>query len=101
MTDWTERWQSALMDNYGTPNLLLVRGSGARVWDDAGTEYVDLVAGIAVNSLGHGDPRLVAAVTEQLSTLGHTSNLAATPPAIAIWRPVVRTNERISPPERM
>jgi acetylornithine aminotransferase len=84
MTDWTERWQSALMDNYGTPNLLLVRGSGARVWDDAGTEYVDLVAGIAVNSLGHGDPRLVAAVTEQLSTLGHTSNLAATPPAIAL-----------------
>ncbi len=81
---WQERWQGALMDNYGTPPLLLVRGHGARVWDDDGVEYVDLVAGIAVNALGHADPRLVAAVTEQLSTLGHTSNLAATEPAIAL-----------------
>ena len=81
---WTHRWQSALMDNYGTPALMLVRGEGARVWDDEGREYVDLVAGIAVNALGHADPRLVAAVTEQLTTLGHTSNLAATEPAIAL-----------------
>ncbi len=81
---WSQRWQSALMDNYGTPPLLLVRGEGSRVWDYEGREYVDLVAGIAVNSLGHADPRLVAAVTDQLSTLGHTSNLAATQPAITL-----------------
>ena len=81
---WSERWQGSLMDNYGTPPLLLVRGSGARVWDEDGTEYVDLLAGIAVNALGHGDPRLVQAVATQLSTLGHTSNLAATLPPIAL-----------------
>jgi acetylornithine/N-succinyldiaminopimelate aminotransferase len=81
---WGDRWQGALMDNYGTPPMMLVRGAGARVWDVDGTEYIDLLAGIAVNSLGHGDPRLVAAVSQQLSTLGHTSNLAATPPPIAL-----------------
>ena len=84
MTGWQERWQGALMDNYGTPPLMLVRGRGARVWDADGNEYIDLLAGIAVNALGHGDPRLVEAVTRQLSTLGHTSNLAATEPPIAL-----------------
>ena len=63
---------------------MLVRGRGARVWDADGNEYIDLLAGIAVNALGHGDPRLVEAVTSQLSTLGHTSNLAATEPPIAL-----------------
>jgi acetylornithine/N-succinyldiaminopimelate aminotransferase len=81
---WAQRWQHALMDNYGTPPIMLVRGRGARVWDADGREYVDLLAGIAVNALGHADPRLVQAVSEQLSTLGHTSNLAATPPPIAL-----------------
>ena len=83
-TAWADRWQHALMDNYGTPALKLVRGRGARVWDEDGVEYIDLLAGIAVNALGHADPRIVAAVSEQLSTLGHTSNLAATEPAIAL-----------------
>ncbi len=79
-----ERWRSALMDNYGTPPIALVRGRGARVWDADGTEYIDLLAGIAVNALGHADPRIVAAVSGQLAQLGHTSNLAATEPAIAL-----------------
>lgn len=78
------RWQGALMDNYGTPAIALVRGRGARVWDADGNEYIDLLAGIAVNALGHADPRLVAAVSDQLSTLGHTSNLQATEPTIAL-----------------
>ncbi|MCX6433495.1 MAG: acetylornithine transaminase [Actinobacteria bacterium] len=81
---WSERWQGALMNNYGTPPLMLVRGEGARVWVVDGVEYIDLLAGIAVNALGHADPRLVTAVTQQLSTLGHTSNLAATEPPIAL-----------------
>lgn len=84
MSSLLERWPGALMDNYGNPQLALVRGRGARVWDDAGNEYIDLLAGIAVNALGHADPRLVAAVSEQMSTLGHTSNLQATEPAIAL-----------------
>jgi acetylornithine aminotransferase len=63
------------MDNYGTPGLTLVRGEGAYVWDADGNRYLDLVAGIAVNALGHAHPAIVQAVTEQIQTLGHTSNL--------------------------
>jgi acetylornithine aminotransferase len=63
------------MNNYGTPDLTLVRGEGAYVWDADGNRYLDLVAGIAVNALGHAHPAVVAAVTEQIQTLGHTSNL--------------------------
>lgn len=77
------------MNNYGTPPIELVRGSGARVWDSDGREYIDLLAGIAVNALGHADPRLVAAVTHQMVTLGHTSNLMATPPVIALAEKLV------------
>lgn len=83
-TPWQERWQTSLQANYGTPPMMLVRGEGSRVWDDGGNEYIDLLAGIAVNALGHANPRLVAAVTAQLSTLGHTSNLAATEPQILL-----------------
>ncbi len=82
--DWQQRWQSALMDNYGTPPIALVRGRGARVWDADGREYVDLVAGIAVNALGHAHPRVVAAVSEQVATLGHTSNLVVNEPAVQL-----------------
>jgi acetylornithine/N-succinyldiaminopimelate aminotransferase len=74
-TDGQAKWQSSLMDNYGTPQLTLVRGEGAYVWDAEGNRYLDLVAGIAVNALGHAHPAVVSAVTEQIQTLGHTSNL--------------------------
>ena len=72
---------TAVMGTYGTPPLTLVRGRGARVWDDAGHEYVDLIAGIAVCALGHAHPRITAAVSKQLDTLGHVSNLFDTRPA--------------------
>lgn len=72
---WQQRWSTALMNNYGTPALTLERGDGAHVWDAEGNRYLDLLGGIAVNSLGHANPALVAAVTEQLQTLGHVSNL--------------------------
>lgn len=75
---WQERWQHALMNNYGVPPLLIVRGAGSRVWDDAGREYIDMIAGIAVNAVGHAHPAVLEAVGAQLSTLGHTSNLVAT-----------------------
>ncbi len=71
----TQRWRSALMNNYGTPPLALVRGAGAEVWDADGRRYLDLLAGIAVNALGHAHPAVVAAVSGQVATLGHTSNL--------------------------
>ncbi|MFE5625496.1 acetylornithine transaminase [Streptomyces virginiae] len=82
--EYGARWQGALTDNYGTPALALVRGRGAQVWDADGKQYTDFVGGIAVNALGHGHPAIVTAVTEQISTLGHVSNLFASEPVIAL-----------------
>jgi acetylornithine/N-succinyldiaminopimelate aminotransferase len=82
--DGQTRWRSSLMDNYGTPRLALVRGEGAYVWDADGNRYLDLVGGIAVNALGHAHPAVVAAVTEQIATLGHTSNLYVNPVAVEL-----------------
>ncbi|MDX6758575.1 MULTISPECIES: acetylornithine transaminase [Streptomyces] len=82
--EYRARWQGALADNYGTPALALVRGRGAQVWDADGKQYTDFVGGIAVNALGHAHPAIVTAVTEQISTLGHVSNLFASEPVIAL-----------------
>jgi acetylornithine aminotransferase len=84
MTSLVDRWQQAMMDNYGTPPLALVRGEGAVVVDDSGTEYVDLLGGIAVNALGHAHPAIVAAVSQQIATLGHVSNLYVAEPPVAL-----------------
>ena len=73
-----------MMKNYGRPPLMLVRGRGSRVWDDSGKEYIDLIAGIAVNALGHAHPTFVQAITDQLNTIGHTSNLYATEPGLQL-----------------
>ena len=81
---WQARWDDALMGNYGTPAVVLARGSGATVWDVDGRQYVDLLGGIAVNLLGHAHPAVVEAVTRQIATLGHTSNLAAHAPGIEL-----------------
>ena len=81
---WQDRWDAALMGNYGTPPVVLARGSGATVWDVDGKAYVDLLGGIAVNLLGHAHPAVVEAVTRQVATLGHTSNLAAHAPGIRL-----------------
>jgi acetylornithine/N-succinyldiaminopimelate aminotransferase len=81
---WQERYAGALMNTFGPPKLVLARGEGAHVWDTDGREYVDLLGGIAVNALGHAHPRLVAAVTEQLGTLGHISNFFASGPQIEL-----------------
>ncbi|WP_072807513.1 acetylornithine transaminase [Rhodococcoides yunnanense] len=83
-SDLQARWSNSLMDNYGVPRVALVRGSGAVVTDADGKDYLDLLAGIAVNILGHAHPAVIEAVTTQLSTLGHTSNLYATEPGIAL-----------------
>ncbi|HEX4190055.1 MAG TPA: acetylornithine transaminase [Marmoricola sp.] len=78
------RYAAALMNTFGEPRLALVRGDGAHVWDEDGNEYVDLLGGIAVNALGHAHPALVAAVTEQLQTLGHVSNFFTSPPQVEL-----------------
>ncbi|GAB10809.1 acetylornithine aminotransferase [Gordonia araii NBRC 100433] len=81
---WQERWSSSMMNNYGTPAVALTRGEGATVTDADGREYLDLLGGIAVNALGHGHPAIAAAVTEQMATLGHVSNLYIAPPAVEL-----------------
>ncbi|MDX3129499.1 acetylornithine transaminase [Streptomyces europaeiscabiei] len=80
----TQRWQGSLMNNYGTPKLSLVRGAGTRVWDADGKEYVDYVGGIAVNALGHAHPAVVEAVSTQIASLGHVSNLFIAEPPVAL-----------------
>jgi acetylornithine/N-succinyldiaminopimelate aminotransferase len=84
MTGLTERFEASVMNTYGTPSLGLVSGHGAVVVDEAGRSYVDLLGGIAVNLLGHAHPAVVAAVSEQIATLGHVSNLYASPPVVAL-----------------
>ncbi|MBU2073864.1 MAG: acetylornithine transaminase, partial [Actinobacteria bacterium] len=78
------------MNTFGPPKLALVRGKGTHVWDADGKEYVDLLAGIAVNSLGHGHPALVGAITEQLQTLGHVSNFFSTGPQVELAETLLR-----------
>ncbi|MFE3326354.1 acetylornithine transaminase [Streptomyces sp. NPDC059176] len=79
-----QRWRGSMMDNYGTPQLPLVRGEGAKVWDADGKEYLDFVGGIAVNALGHAHPAVVEAVSGQISSLGHVSNLFVAEPPVAL-----------------
>ena len=69
--------------------VTFVRGRGCLLYDDAGREYLDLVAGIAVNLLGHAHPEVVAAVTKQSSELIHTSNLYFTQPQVELARRLV------------
>jgi acetylornithine/N-succinyldiaminopimelate aminotransferase len=73
--DLKKRESESIFQTYGRQDVLLVRGSLARVWDSDGKEYLDFVAGIAVNSVGHCHPRVVEAIGRQAATLIHTSNL--------------------------
>ncbi|AHH17337.1 acetylornithine aminotransferase [Nocardia nova SH22a] len=79
-----QRWSSALMNNYGTPKVALVRGAGPVVYDAEGKRYLDFLGGIAVNSLGHAHPAILEAVTQQLGTLGHVSNLYVSEPVVEL-----------------
>jgi len=79
-----QAYQSSVMGTYGLPKRVLVRGEGCRVWDEDGRVYLDLLAGIAVNALGHAHPRLVEAVSRQLATLGHISNFFTSPAQVAL-----------------
>lgn len=81
-TSLGHRWPAVMMANYATPKILLDRGVGSTVWDAAGNEYLDLIAGIATSTLGHGHPAVVEAVTAQVERLAHTSNLYAHEPGL-------------------
>ncbi|HNQ55791.1 MAG TPA: aminotransferase class III-fold pyridoxal phosphate-dependent enzyme, partial [Methanothrix sp.] len=73
--DIKNREAAAIIQTYSRQDVLLVRGSGAHVWDSEGREYLDFVAGIAVNSVGHCHPKVVGAIKTQAEKLIHTSNL--------------------------
>jgi acetylornithine/N-succinyldiaminopimelate aminotransferase len=77
------RYKAAMMATYAPP-IALVRGEGTTVWDADGRAYLDLIAGIAVSALGHAHPAIVDAVSRQVGTIAHTSNLVANEPAIAL-----------------
>jgi 4-aminobutyrate aminotransferase len=81
------------MDTFGPPQRVLVRGEGAHVWDADGKRYLDLLGGIAVNTLGHAHPTLTAAISAQLGTLGHVSNFFGTPAQIALAETLLRIAE--------
>jgi acetylornithine/N-succinyldiaminopimelate aminotransferase len=91
------RRDAVLMGNYGRPPLALVRGKGSTVWDADGTPYLDLVAGIAVCLLGHAHPAVQAAVSAQLGSLEHVSNLYASEPSVALAEQLIA---RLDPTEQ-
>lgn len=80
----TGRYAQSLLGVFGTPQRVLVRGAGCHVWDADGNQYLDLLGGIAVNTLGHGHPLLASVITSQLATLGHISNFFTSPTQIAL-----------------
>ncbi|GAA3580330.1 acetylornithine transaminase [Microlunatus spumicola] len=79
-----DAYQRSVMNTFGPPKRVFVRGEGCYVWDADGRRHLDLLAGIAVNALGHAHPTVLAAVTGQISTLGHVSNFFATPAQVAL-----------------
>ncbi|MCU1447585.1 acetylornithine transaminase [Cryobacterium sp.] len=81
---WHERYDTAMMKTLAPPLAVLVRGEGCYVWDENGTKYLDFLAGIAVNSLGHAHPEMVAAAQHQIGTLAHISNYFASPSQIEL-----------------
>ncbi len=83
-SEWIEREKKLLVQLYRRQNVVFVRGEGCYLYDVEGRKYLDLVAGIAVVSIGHSHPEFVAALKEQLEKLVHTSNLYYTTPQIEL-----------------
>ena len=81
---YLDRYAHSMMGVFGLPKTVLTHGEGCYVWDADGNRYLDLLAGIAVNALGHGHPAVVGAVCKQAATLIHVSNFFATPPQIEL-----------------
>ena len=88
-----KQWTSSLQANYGTPTIELVSGKGSVLTDSKGEKYLDFLAGIATNVLGHAHPAVVKAVSKQIATLGHVSNFYAHPNAIALASKLIAMTE--------
>ncbi len=83
-SEWLDRYRASMMGTITSPQALLLRGEGCYVWDVDGKKYLDFLAGIAVNSLGHAHPALVNAVSNQVGAVVHVSNYFASPPQIEL-----------------
>lgn len=92
MSNWQELESKYFMHTVERVPVTLVRGEGARVWDDEGREYLDFVAGWAVNSLGHSHPEVAQALAEQAKTLIQTSNQFYTVPQIQLAELLVKNS---------
>jgi acetylornithine/N-succinyldiaminopimelate aminotransferase len=92
MSHWQELEAKYYMQTVKRTPLTLVKGQGARVWDEDGREYLDFVAGWAVDCLGHCPPVVIEAVTEQVKTLIHTSNQFYTIPQIQLAELLIRNS---------
>ncbi|MET3511786.1 acetylornithine transaminase [Plantibacter flavus] len=84
MSDWKSRVDRDMMRTFNTPIAMLTRGEGCHVWDAEGNRYLDFLAGIAVNALGHAHPAFVGAITRQAGTLAHVSNYFSSPPQLEL-----------------
>lgn len=81
---WIEKSDKYIMKTYGRYPIVPVKGEGCRLWDADGKEYLDFLAGVAVNNLGHCHPRVVKALQEQAATLIHCSNYYQIPQQIEL-----------------
>ncbi|MGA4669901.1 acetylornithine transaminase [Propionibacteriaceae bacterium Y1923] len=89
--DLGERYSRVMMNAFGAPQRVFVRGEGIHVWDADGNRYQDMLSGLAVTALGHAHPAVLQAITSQLMTLGHVSNFFATPAQVALAEKLVGT----------
>ncbi|HEU5222884.1 MAG TPA: acetylornithine transaminase [Candidatus Lumbricidophila sp.] len=87
---WQSRFGQHVMRSVPTPMAKLTHGEGAWVWDDAGTKYLDFLAGVAVNSLGHAHPVFVEAISKQAAKVAHVSNYFTTEPNLELAERLVR-----------
>ncbi|MEJ2699382.1 MAG: aminotransferase class III-fold pyridoxal phosphate-dependent enzyme, partial [Desulfuromonadales bacterium] len=83
-TDWIARGEKHILKTYGRYPLVAARGEGCRLWDVEGKGYLDFLAGVAVNNLGHCHPRVVEALQEQAASLLHCSNYFHIPTQIEL-----------------
>jgi len=79
-----DTYVDSVMNTFGMPKRVFVRGEGCFLWDADGQRYLDLLSGLAVNALGHAHPTVISAITGQIATLGHVSNFFATPAQVAL-----------------
>jgi acetylornithine aminotransferase len=81
---FAKRWSKSVQNNYGVPEITLVKGKGLVVQDAEGKIYLDFLGGIATNILGHAHPSIISAVSKQVSTLNHVSNFYSHPNAVLL-----------------